>query len=129
MFLKIYKMVELNVIKSHVEFLYGGLLYVYIVTRPVGLLKLTSMSVYEIINWYSLKVFGFWNYYCCVDNIWELKQTLNWIFRYSLLGTLAAKHKCSLKQIISRYSLNPKFEYTFLNKKKKRGQNFSFFPF
>jgi len=50
MFLKIYKMVELNVIKSHVEFLYGGLLYVYIVTRPVGLLKLTSMSVYEIIN-------------------------------------------------------------------------------
>lgn len=41
------------------------------------------------------------------------------MFRYSLLGTLAAKHKCSLKQIISKYSLNPKVEYTFINNKEK----------
>ena len=100
-----------------------------IVTRPVGLLKLISMPIHEIINWYSLKVFGLWDYYCCVDNIWELKQTLNWVFRYSLLGTLAAKCKSSLKQIINNYSLSPKVKYVFINKKKEKEIGvLAFFP-
>jgi len=91
-----------------------------VVSRPVGLLKLILMPTNQIINWYSLKALGLWNYYCCADNIWDLKQTLNWIFRYSLLGTLAVKHKCNLKQIINKYSLNPKVEYIFFNKKKEK---------
>jgi hypothetical protein len=33
--------------------------------------------------------------------------------RYSLLGTLAAKHKSSITKIITKYSSSPKMTYTY----------------
>lgn len=56
-------------------------------------------------------------------HIWELKKILNWILRYSLLATLAAKYKSSLKKIIDNYSIAPKVEYSYIN--FKSGANFS----
>lgn len=36
-----------------------------------------------------------------------MKQLINWKLRYSLLGTLAMKHKSSIKQCINKYSVSP----------------------
>ena len=45
---------------------------------------------------------------------------LNWVFRYSLLATLSAKFKSSLKKVINKYSIAPKVEYTYFNFKTGR---------
>jgi Type II intron maturase len=50
-------------------------------------------------------------------HIWELKKILNWVLRYSLLATLSAKFKSSLKRIIDKYSIAPKVEYAYTNLK------------
>lgn len=84
-----------------------------VITKPAGNMSLTGLKDYSIIQWYQLKAKGIWNYYCCADNIWDLKKILNWILRYSLLGTLAAKYKSSIKRIIKKYTLAPKVEYTY----------------
>lgn len=104
--------------------------------------KLTFFKDYQIINWYVSKVNGIWNYYSCSDNIWEVKKILNWLLRYSLLRTLAIKHKFSIKKCIQMYSMSPcsfyvykqdgliksiilaKYpSFTFINNKKKKFTN------
>lgn len=55
-------------------------------------------------------------------HIWELKKIVNWVFRYSLLATLSAKFKSSLKKIIDKYSTSPKVEYAYIN--LNSGKNF-----
>ena len=80
-----------------------------------------------------------------MNNIWELKKILNRVLRYLLLGTLAAKHKWSIKRMIDKYSMVLKVEYIYIKNgkkllsilasyptkeyynKKKKGFNFSFF--
>jgi hypothetical protein len=56
-------------------------------------------------------------------HIWELKKIVNWVIRYSLLATLSAKFKSSLKRIIDKYSTSPKVEYAYIN--LKNGKNLS----
>ena len=87
-----------------------------VIISPTGARFLTPLNDYEIVNWYSLKASSIWNYYSCADNIWDLKQVLNWILRYSLLGTLAMKYKSSVKQIIQKYSKAPCIKHSFINK-------------
>ena len=48
---------------------------------------------------------------------------MNWVFRYSLLATLSAKFKSSLKRIIDKYSTAPIVEYAHIN--FKNGKIFS----
>lgn len=90
-----------------------------VLTRPTGVRFLTPLKDHNIINWYSLKANGIWNYFCCADNIWDLKKVLNWILRYSLLGTLAMKRKSSIKNMIQKYSVAPCINYLYTNKEGK----------
>jgi retron-type reverse transcriptase len=99
-----------------------------VITRPIGINYLTSQKDYDIINWYSFKANSIWNYYCCVDNICELKKMLNWIVRYSLLGTLASKYKSSIKLIIQKYTLAPKISYIYQKKSKECINSIAFYP-
>lgn len=89
------------------------------ITRPTGVGFLTPLKDHDIIKWFSLKASGIWNYYSCADNIWDVKQLINWKLRYSLLGTLAMKHKSSIKQCINKYSVSPVlfYEYEFKGEK------------
>lgn len=87
-----------------------------VITRPIGINYLTSQKDHDIINWYDKKANALWNYYCCSDNVSELKKVLNWLLRYSLLGTLASKYKSSIKQMIHQYSLAPKVNYIYQKK-------------
>jgi len=82
-------------------------------TKPVGVGFLAPLKDHDIISWYSLKAHGIWNYYSCSDNIWDVKNVLNWMLRYSLLGTLAMKRKSTIKQTIQRHSLAPCLTYSY----------------
>lgn len=104
-----------------------GLLH-KVITRPTGINYLTSKKDHDIVSWYSLKANGLWNYYCCADNIWELKKILNWVLRYSLLGTLASKYKSSIKQMINKYTLAPKIVYTDRKKGKEHTSSLAAYP-
>ena len=90
-----------------------------IITRPKAKSSITHLKDHLIINWFQQKALGLWNYYCCADNIWDLKKIINWILRYSLLGTLGHKHKSSIKQVIAKYTLSPKITYNY----EKDGKN------
>lgn len=90
-----------------------------IITRPKAKSSLTHLKDHVIINWFQQKALDLWNYYCCADNIWDLKKIINWIFRYSLLGTLGQKHKSSIKQVIAKYTFSPKITYDY----EKDGKN------
>lgn len=89
------------------------------ITKPTGVGFLTSLNDHDIISWFSLKASGIWNYYSCADNIWDVKQLINWKLRYSLLGTLAMKHKSSIKQCIKKYSVAPTLFYDYESKGNK----------
>jgi len=95
-----------------------------VITRLTGLGFLTPLSDHDIIDWFSLKASGIWNYYSCADNIWDVKQLINWKLRYSLLGTLAMKHKFSIKQCISKYSVSPAVFYEYKIKGEITPDNF-----
>lgn len=90
-------------------------------TRPVGVRFLVSFKDHDIVNWFSLKAYKIWNYYSCADNIWDVKNIINWILRYSMLATLAMKYKLTIKQSIQKYSLSPCLTYfcEFNGKMKK----------
>jgi hypothetical protein len=78
-----------------------------VITRPAGIGFLTSLKDHDIVKWYALKANAIWNFYSCSDNIWEVKNVINWMLRYSLFGTLAKKHKSSIKKCIQEYSFSP----------------------
>lgn len=63
-----------------------------------------------------------------MNNIWELKKILNRVLRYLLLGTLAAKHKWSIKRMIDKYSMVPKVEYIYIKNGKKLLSILAFYP-
>jgi hypothetical protein len=56
-----------------------------------------------------------------VDNLNTIKKIITYHLRYSLLHTLACKHKCSIKYIFEKYSKRIivsgryNFEVSFLN--------------
>ena len=44
------------------------------------------------------------SYFRCVDNLNTVKKIVTYHIRYSLLHTLARKHKCSIKKVLEMYS-------------------------
>jgi hypothetical protein len=54
----------------------------------------------------AAKANGLMNFYSCVDNLWEIKQLVNYTLRYSLAATLARKFKISIKKIFQKYGKN-----------------------
>jgi Type II intron maturase len=44
------------------------------------------------------------SYFRCVDNLNTIKKIVVYHLRYSLLHTLARKHKCSIKKVLEMYS-------------------------
>jgi len=61
-------------------------------------------------------VLGILSYFRCADNINTIKKIITHHIRYSLLHTLARKHKCSLKKILTIY--NKKIESLEKHNKK-----------
>ncbi len=66
-------------------------------------LKLLHDSDYDIVNHYQAEYRGVVNYYSMAHNIDKLSK-VKWVFRTSLLKTLANKHKSSIAKMAKKYA-------------------------
>ena len=62
----------------------------------------------SIVEYYKQKALGFLNYYRPAVNFHEVKKLADYHIRWSLIHTLAGKHKKKVHQIIKKYSKAPK---------------------
>jgi hypothetical protein len=77
------------------------------VNLPTPVLTKIGFPVYQIIQWFTLKCLDILKYYRCAHNLYEVKKQLIYQMRYSLFMTLAVKHRCSVKKIITLYGEDP----------------------
>lgn len=62
----------------------------------------------SIIEYYKMKALGLLNYYRPAVNFHEIKKLVDYHLRWSLIHTLAGKHKKKTQQIIFSYGKTPK---------------------
>ena len=67
--------------------------------KPAHNALLSLESDYAIVTWYQLRLRGLVNYYLLAWNVSDLWQ-VHWLMRYSLLKTLALKHRSSVRKML-----------------------------
>jgi len=72
--------------------------------KPMCKNSLLAAEAWLIISYYNSVAHGLLSYFRCVDNLNTIKKIVTYHLRYSLLHTLAHKHKCSLKKVLEMYS-------------------------
>ena len=72
--------------------------------RPISKTSLLRSEAWSIITYYNSVAHGLLSYFRCVDNFNTIKKIITYHIRYSLLRTLAHKHKCSTIKILDIYS-------------------------
>lgn len=67
--------------------------------------ELLSESDYTIVQRHQSVLRGLYNYYCMAINVGTRKRMpdIKWVLEQSLTKTLACKHRCSVRDIYSRY--------------------------
>jgi group II intron reverse transcriptase/maturase len=71
--------------------------------KPMSKNSLLSAESWLIISYYNNTAHGLLSYFRCADNLNTVKKIVTYHLRYSLLHTLAHKHKCSIKKILEMY--------------------------
>jgi retron-type reverse transcriptase len=66
--------------------------------------SLLTAEPWFIISYYNNIAHSLLSYFRCADNLNTVKKIVTYHLRYSLLHTLARKHKCSVKKILEMYS-------------------------
>jgi Type II intron maturase len=72
--------------------------------KPMCKNSLVALEASFIISYYNTLAHGLLSYFRCVDNLSTIKKIVTYHLRYSLLRTLARKHKCSIKKVLEMYS-------------------------
>lgn len=72
--------------------------------KPISKTSLLQSEAWMIINYYNSVANGLLSYFRCVDNFNTIKNIVTYHIRYSLLRTLAHKHKCSTSKILTTYT-------------------------
>ena len=72
--------------------------------KPICKNSLLAAESWLIISYYNNIAHGLLSYFRCADNLNTVKKIVTYHLRYSLLHTLARKHKCSIKKILEMYS-------------------------
>lgn len=72
--------------------------------KPISKNSLLAAEAWLIISYYNTLAHGLLSYFRCVDNFNTIKKIVTYHLRYSLLHTLAHKHKCSIKKVLEIYS-------------------------
>jgi group II intron reverse transcriptase/maturase len=70
---------------------------------PISKTSLLGAEAWLIITYYNSLAHGLLSYFRCVDNLNTIKKIVTYHLRYSLLHTLAHKHKCSIKRVLGMY--------------------------
>lgn len=84
--------------------------------KPISKTSLLKFEAWKIINYYNSIAHGLLSYFRCVDNFNIIKKIVTYHIRYSLLRTLAHKHKCTSTKILAIYG--KKIESTWKHNKR-----------
>jgi len=71
--------------------------------KPMCKNSLLTTESWLIISYYNNTAHSLLSYFRCADNLNTVKKIVTYHLRYSLLHTLARKHKCSLKKVLEMY--------------------------
>ena len=74
---------------------------------------------YKIVKIYNWQIQGLYQYYKIADNVSVLNDYY-YIMKYSLLKTLAGKHKCSVRKIMLKYFHDGRFRINFSTDSKPK---------
>ena len=94
-------------IKTDTDKIYNNLITNFIINNkktPSSKISLIKSEAWAIIMYYNSLAQGFLSYFCYIDNFKTIKKIITYHIRYSLLRTLAHKHKCTSKKILATYS-------------------------
>lgn len=72
--------------------------------KPMCQNSFVAIDASFIISYYNTLAYDLLSYFRCVDNLSTIKKIVTYHLRYSLLHTLARKHKCSIKKVLEMYS-------------------------
>ncbi|XP_024541953.1 nuclear intron maturase 3, mitochondrial-like [Selaginella moellendorffii] len=72
--------------------------------RPTHFRMLLAQEDIAILHWYSGLAYRWLDYYRCCDNFAFVKKTVDYHLRWSLIFSLAAKHKSSSRNIRKSFS-------------------------
>ena len=72
--------------------------------KPMAKNSLLATESWLIISYYNSIAHGLLSYFQCADNLNTVKKIVTYHLRYSLLHTLAYKHKCSIRKVLDMYS-------------------------
>ncbi|BEI31810.1 putative groupII intron reverse transcriptase /maturase (mitochondrion) [Bryopsis sp. KO-2023] len=75
--------------------------------RPISVKYLLSTDDLSIIRWFSSIAHVLLNYYYPAQNFLDIRETINYSLRYSLLATLGHKHGKSIAWAIRSYGKSP----------------------
>jgi group II intron reverse transcriptase/maturase len=68
--------------------------------KPIALRRMIWEEPSVIIKYYNSIAYGLLSYFRCCDNFYRIKSFVNYQLRWSLLHTLAAKHKTTIRKIL-----------------------------
>jgi hypothetical protein len=77
--------------------------------KPIHNSFLMINQDFSIVHDYQTKLRGLYQYYALATNVSQL-HNLKWIMEQSLMKTLAAKHKCSVRVMLGKYKTSVKTE-------------------
>lgn len=77
-------------------------------SSPKAVTSIIRFHDIAIIDWFTSKAKGLLHYYKTADNFMDLKRIINYHMNYSLLHTLAAKHRKTLFYITTNFGFNPR---------------------
>lgn len=72
--------------------------------KPISKNSLLIAEPWLIITYYNSQASSLLSYFRCTYNLNTVKKIVTYHLRYSLLHTLAYKHKCSLRKVLDIYS-------------------------
>lgn len=82
--------------------------------------ELINLDDVEIVGTYNAEIRGFCQYYALADRAKEELAKLGYWWEVSMIKTLAAKHKCSLKGIYARYSKQGRIAIPYVHKGERK---------
>lgn len=95
--------------------------------KPIHRPELTMHSDFHIVAHYGVVFRGIYEYYSMALNVSRSLNKLQWAMRESLLKTLAAKHKCSMSQVIKKFVVHGRLRTIAIKIETPKGKRIAIF--
>ena len=80
-------------------------------SKPIAIRKFITLDTFYIIKIYNKIALLILNSFSCCDNLGDIKKIINYHIKWSLLHTLAAKHKTTIRKVLNEVYPNLKIKH------------------